>query len=195
MSYEKLRFTYRSDLLTEAEKIVTQDRNKSYGEPDEDFKRIAAIASAMGFCIDDGGRDGTLRPLRSDDVAKFMIALKLARLMWMPDHRDSWLDIAGYAACGFETAQLRADLAAKTLADLTPFIEVKPEQTAAERAITQEILEAGRKAAGGDPADLEAMGYLLTENYSGTDTCELEYAGHMFNRHCSMTIRRRRHDG
>jgi hypothetical protein len=190
---ETSRYTHRKTLLQEAEKIVSVERNKSYGEPDEDFKRIAAIASAMGFCIDAGG--DMLRPLRSDDVAKFMIALKLSRLMWSPNHRDSWLDIAGYAACGFETAQLRADLAAKTLADLTPFIEVKPEQTTAEWVLTSEIREAGRKAAGGDPADLEAMGYLLTENYSDTDTCELEYAGHMFNRHCSMTIRRRRHDG
>jgi len=98
------RLKRRTELLEEAERIITQDRNKSYGEPDEDFQRIAAIASAMGFRIDAGG--GEIRELRGSDVATFMIALKLSRLMWSPAHRDSWLDIAGYAACGYETADL-----------------------------------------------------------------------------------------
>jgi hypothetical protein len=192
MSDDNKRYTYRSDLLREADKIVTQDRNKSYGEPDEDFKRIAAIASAMGFCIDAGS--GELRPLRSDDVAKFMIALKLSRLMWMPDHRDSWLDIAGYAGCGFETAQLRADLAAKTLAD---FIEVKPEQAPAEWLLAEgsPILEAGRKAAGGDPTDLEGLGYFLVDTTESDECGSRSPSGHTFNGHCSMSIRRRRRDG
>lgn len=113
MSSERpARYNHRSHLLQEAEKIITTDRNKSYGEPDEDFQRIAAIASAMGFRIEkDTGVDGftSSRPLTGSDVARFMIALKLSRLSWMPTHRDSWLDIAGYAGCGFETAQLEED--------------------------------------------------------------------------------------
>jgi len=28
--------------------------------------------------------------------------LKVSRLSWRPDNPDSWVDIAGYAACGFE---------------------------------------------------------------------------------------------
>jgi len=35
-------------------------------------------------------------------VAQCMIALKLARLMHNPRHLDSWVDVAGYAACGAE---------------------------------------------------------------------------------------------
>jgi hypothetical protein len=103
---EDRRYFKRSHLLQEAEKIITVDRNKSYGEPDEDFQRIAAIASAMGFRVTEGD---AIRPLSGSDVARFMIALKLSRLSWMPEHRDSWLDLAGYAACGYETAQLEAD--------------------------------------------------------------------------------------
>lgn len=30
--------------------------------------------------------------------------VKLSRLMWTPAKRDSWVDIAGYAACGLECA-------------------------------------------------------------------------------------------
>jgi hypothetical protein len=190
MSDETSRYTHRKLLLQEAEKIVSVERNKSYGEPDEDFKRIASIASAMGFCIDAGG--DMLRPLRSDDVAKFMIALKLSRLMWSPDHKDSWLDIAGYAACGYETATLRTELAATTMAEIKARTDERP--SGAEWAITPDILEAGRKAAGGDPTDLEGLGYFLKETY-GTDECAGRYPGHMFNADCSMSIRRRRQDG
>lgn len=107
------RYTRRSELLTEAEKITTQDRNKSYGEPDEDFQRIAAIASAMGFRVEYDSHD--FRSLTGSDVARFMIALKLSRLAWMPEHRDSWLDIAGYAGCGYETASLEKEREAPNL--------------------------------------------------------------------------------
>lgn len=99
------RYEHRASILNEALTATTTQRNKSYGEPDEDFKRIAAIASALGFRIDGGG--GEIRELNSSDVALFMICLKLSRLAWSPAHRDSWTDIAGYAACGYETAILR----------------------------------------------------------------------------------------
>jgi hypothetical protein len=36
------------------------------------------------------------------DVAALMIGLKLARIQAQPK-RDNWLDICGYAACGWET--------------------------------------------------------------------------------------------
>lgn len=187
MSDETSRYTHRKTLLQEAEKIVSVERNKSYGEPDEDFKRIAAIASAMGFRIDAGGDE--LRDLRSDDVAKFMIALKLSRLMWSPDHRDSWLDIAGYAACGFETATLRTELAAKTRAAVEP---VTDPFGAEEWALTMSTMKAGRQAADGRPENLEAMGYLLKDSIAD-DRCE---AGvHMFDSRCSMSIHHRRQDG
>jgi len=31
-----------------------------------------------------------------------MAAIKLARLVETPDHQDSWIDLAGYAAIGSE---------------------------------------------------------------------------------------------
>lgn len=95
----------RKLVLDGAAEAVLRQRNKSYGEPDEDFQRIAAIASAMGFRFTS---DGSTRPLTGADVSLFMIALKTSRLTWSPDHQDSWTDIAGYAACGFETARLQA---------------------------------------------------------------------------------------
>jgi hypothetical protein len=120
---DKPRYTIRQHVLDTATKAVMQERNKSYGEPDEDFQRIAAIASAMGFRVAEGSADGDLvRQLTGSDVAKFMIALKLSRLMWNDTHEDSWVDIAGYAACGLETAMLqesrRARAAQKSYAEV-----------------------------------------------------------------------------
>jgi hypothetical protein len=98
------RMTDRKRLLDTAAEYVLRQRNKSYGEPDEDFQRIAAIATALGFRF--SNEDTTIRVLTGSDVALFMACLKLSRLAWAPDHEDSWIDLAGYAACGMETANL-----------------------------------------------------------------------------------------
>jgi hypothetical protein len=36
-------------------------------------------------------------------------AVKLSRLTLSPNHEDSWVDLTGYAACGYECATLEAD--------------------------------------------------------------------------------------
>lgn len=102
------RMPDRKRLLDTAAEYVLRQRNKSYGEPDEDFQRIARIASAMGFRFDISPGRKEYRELTGSDVALFMIALKTSRLVWAPEHEDSWIDIAGYAACGMETANLEA---------------------------------------------------------------------------------------
>lgn len=89
-------FTHRRSLLEEATTIITKDRNNSYGEPDQDFTRIAELWSTY-----------LNHEIKPHDVATMMILLKVSRLSWNPGHKDSWLDIAGYAACGYETHELR----------------------------------------------------------------------------------------
>jgi len=44
------------------------------------------------------------RALVASDVALMMAAMKLARLRFNPTHEDSWVDLAGYAACGMDVA-------------------------------------------------------------------------------------------
>ena len=39
-----------------------------------------------------------------ETVALMMALLKVARLIKSPEHLDSWVDLAGYAACGGEIA-------------------------------------------------------------------------------------------
>jgi len=90
----------RKMLLEDATKAVTQERNNQYGPPTQDFQRTANLLHDLGFRVVD--EDEEVGVIGAHHVAMMMIALKLSRLVWGPDNRDSWLDIAGYAACGYE---------------------------------------------------------------------------------------------
>lgn len=84
--------TDRQRLLTYAAELIHGDRNESYDEPSANFARIAALWSAyLGV------------ELEPHDVAVLNVLQKVARLMHTPGHYDSWVDIAGYAACGHES--------------------------------------------------------------------------------------------
>jgi hypothetical protein len=86
--------TPRRRLLAEAMKITAVDRNKAYGNPEDNFQNIANLWNAYF------GAQGTLTGITPCDVANLMILMKIARLSTNLGHRDSLLDIAGYAACG-----------------------------------------------------------------------------------------------
>lgn len=90
--------TPRGHLLTSANNLVNGDRNNQYGPPTQDFQRTAEALNAYGF------RGPGDRALESHDVAIIQMVLKISRLMWTPQKEDSWTDIAGYAACGYECA-------------------------------------------------------------------------------------------
>jgi len=76
------------DILEEALRITTGDRNAAYGPPDQDFHRTALMWSAIKGV-----------PFEAREVAMFMVALKLSRETHQRK-RDNWVDIAGYARCG-----------------------------------------------------------------------------------------------
>ena len=84
--------TAREKMLEEAKRIVCGDRDRQYGGPENTFGEIAAL---WGKYL---GED-----IGSEDVAIMMILMKVARLKTSEyESRDSWVDIAGYAACGYE---------------------------------------------------------------------------------------------
>ncbi len=88
--------TTRESVLDEAKGLITGDRNNTYGPPHQDFQRSASAATAYGY----RGPDG--RELQAHDIAILVSLVKISRLMWTPGKRDSWVDMAGYAACGYE---------------------------------------------------------------------------------------------
>lgn len=87
------RPNHRRDLLINAERLVNGDRNAQYGDPRQDFQRTADMWAAYLGC--------DVKPL---DVAAMMALLKVSRIRWSPGKQDSWLDLAGYAACGWDCA-------------------------------------------------------------------------------------------
>jgi hypothetical protein len=71
-------------------------RGDQYGTPIDDFTRIAQMWNALR-------PEGSL--YEPHDVAMYMICLKLSRLTHSANLYDNWLDIAGYAACGWACAE------------------------------------------------------------------------------------------
>jgi hypothetical protein len=88
----------RVSALREAARIVSGDRNVQYGGPEENFTRTAQIWSViMGI------------EFTAEDVAMMMVGLKVARYVNRGGFQgDTWIDIAGYAGCGYEVGSLEA---------------------------------------------------------------------------------------
>lgn len=74
-------------ILVEADRIINGQRRQDYGGPLESFTRIGLMWSAyLG------------RGVSAEDVANLMVLLKVCRAQ-QGFHRDSYVDIAGYAGC------------------------------------------------------------------------------------------------
>lgn len=92
----------RRAVLLEAEEAVCSDRNKDYGDPEDNFDDIARLWSA--YMRSDGCGDYAFPPFTRADVAVLMMLVKVARMKTSPELKDHWVDIAGYAACGYPSA-------------------------------------------------------------------------------------------
>ena len=87
----------RTETLHAAEKAVNGDRQGDYGTPENNFKNIAGFWSL--YLSSKLNKDITLQPV---DVAVLLDLMKTARLIQSPGKTDTWIDKAGYAACGAE---------------------------------------------------------------------------------------------
>jgi hypothetical protein len=86
----------RVEALRIAAAIITGDRDAQYGGPEENFERIGKIWSViLGV------------PITREDVAMMMVGLKVARYASKSGFQpDTWVDVAGYAGCGYEVGLL-----------------------------------------------------------------------------------------
>lgn len=89
--------TQRRLLLEKAASTVDGDRDKEYGGPEKSFDHIAALWTEWYNIHKHKHQEPVV--FTAADVAVFMMLLKIARLGTNIGHRDSILDIAGYAAC------------------------------------------------------------------------------------------------
>lgn len=81
--------------MMQADKCVNGQREQDYGTPEQNFQTIADLWSAYkGISFS------------AVDVAMMMSLLKIARIRSGGGTGDSFVDLAGYAACGGELAEL-----------------------------------------------------------------------------------------
>ncbi|AHJ88550.1 hypothetical protein Jolie1_050 [Mycobacterium phage Julie1] len=90
----------RDRLLKEAGAAISGDRERDYGSARDGFARTGRLIAAI---LD-------LDEITAEQVALILAALKISRLAQNTGHRDSWLDLIGYAALG-------GDIAADTAKD------------------------------------------------------------------------------
>lgn len=89
----------RADILHAAEKCVCGQRETDYGTPEDNFKAIAELWEAY---LNKACTRGANVRVEAKDVAVMMALLKIARIAAGGGKADSWIDLAGYAACGAE---------------------------------------------------------------------------------------------
>jgi hypothetical protein len=89
----------RADILHAAEKCVCGQREQDYGTPENNFKAIAKLWEAY---LNKACTRGVNVRVEAKDVAMMMALLKIARIAAGGGKADSWIDLAGYAACGAE---------------------------------------------------------------------------------------------
>lgn len=83
----------RPEILEKAAQCVCGHREQEYGSPENNFQVIADLWRSYK------GVDFT-----ATDVAMMMALLKIARIRGGNATEDSFVDLAGYAACGGEIA-------------------------------------------------------------------------------------------
>lgn len=88
--------THDRDSVLSTAREATLSREAHHGTPEATFGTIARLWSVL---LD--------RPVTVTDVARCMVALKLARSMRDALHGDNWVDMVGYAACGAEVAHAK----------------------------------------------------------------------------------------
>lgn len=95
----------RREILQAAERCVCGERDQDYGGPEDSFALIARLWEPIikARCVGPGA-DVCVDAVT---VALCMAELKIARAATNETHMDSWVDLAGYAACGGEIARGR----------------------------------------------------------------------------------------
>lgn len=90
----------RKEILETAAACVCGDREEDYGTPEDNFRLIADLWSV--YIKKRCAFPGANVCVQPEDVAMLMALLKIARIASGRAKSDSFVDLAGYAACGGE---------------------------------------------------------------------------------------------
>jgi hypothetical protein len=93
----EVKYEQPETIFEEAQRIVYGDREKVYGDPGKNIRAIAALWNTYFI----QKYDGQPARINEQDVCAMMRLLKEARLMNTPSHRDSLVDICGYAGVDY----------------------------------------------------------------------------------------------
>lgn len=86
--------TQKKPMLHAAQDLIQGDRQQDYGNKLQNFSQIAMLwQGTLAMKLAPGQR------ITPEDVALCMMQVKIARLAKSPDHKDSIVDVAGYAGC------------------------------------------------------------------------------------------------
>lgn len=90
----------RKEILETAVACVCGQREEDYGSPEDNFTVIAALWEIYlkAKCLSPSASVCVM----AEDVAVMMALLKIARIATGRSKPDSYVDLAGYAACGGE---------------------------------------------------------------------------------------------
>jgi len=142
-------------ILQEAQEIIFGARNASYGHPRDNFQNITDLWNAY---LKDIGREITLM-----DHAVMMILLKCARLKNGVYHRDSVVDIAGYAGT---IERLQEPVEETKLGELTYEKTGKPRQWGLLAHVPDEVVV----------TDQSGDFWKVTTNFLGSRFTHLNFA-------------------
>lgn len=96
----------RSEILDAARRCVCGQREQDYGKPEDNFNSIGLLWSVYLISAHpDYTKDLPYNGITAKDVAAMMALLKVARIATGSGKTaDSFVDLAGYAACAGEIA-------------------------------------------------------------------------------------------
>lgn len=97
----------RGEVLDTAKALTFGDRNTSYEAPLRNHERIGILMGVVLEKYVETAKPGD--PVPPEVAALCMVAMKLARLSAKPNHLDSAIDLAAYAAISIEIATLPHD--------------------------------------------------------------------------------------
>lgn len=97
----------RKEILESAMCCVCGDREQDYGTPERNFELIAELWTAYlkAKCL---SPEADIY-INGEDIATMMCLFKIARIATGRGKADSFIDLAGYAACAGELATEEAE--------------------------------------------------------------------------------------